>query len=232
MRTFSHKLLRAVGAEDRLVVDYSQGDLQVGDVFVLLSDGVHNVMPVKRLKKLSLDSAQALSEALVQAALGAGHAATTPPRWWCVCSAWTRRLAAGREPAMAQQLPIPSRLKVGDSHRRSHSRHRAGGRQRHQHPVPGARYQSPTLGTDVSSLPPEGALAPKGGLVGARGKPQAVRAQDPAPEPRITMPTSAPCSRTRPGWAKRMRPGRAAENLVRGASIRWRKRRVRFYLLL
>lgn len=32
---FSHQLLRSVGLDDRLVVDYSQGDVQVGDVFVL-----------------------------------------------------------------------------------------------------------------------------------------------------------------------------------------------------
>src|SRR5215216_6728674 len=61
---FSHKLLRAVGAEERLVVDYSQGDLHVGDVFILLSDGVHNVLPAKRLKSLAIDSAQGLSELL------------------------------------------------------------------------------------------------------------------------------------------------------------------------
>lgn len=36
-----HQLLRAVISDDRLLVDYSQGDLLVGDVFILLTDGVH-----------------------------------------------------------------------------------------------------------------------------------------------------------------------------------------------
>jgi serine/threonine protein phosphatase PrpC len=42
---FAHQLTRAVGLEERLLVDYSQGDLQSGDTFVLLSDGVHGSLP-------------------------------------------------------------------------------------------------------------------------------------------------------------------------------------------
>ena len=110
---FSHKLLRAVGAEDRLVVDYSQGDLQVGDVFVLLSDGVHNVMPAKRLKNLALDSAQALSEALVQMALEQGSRDNATALVVRVLGVLDGLLQD--ENRLAQQLPIPSRLKVGDS---------------------------------------------------------------------------------------------------------------------
>jgi hypothetical protein len=34
---FKHQLLRPVGAWDHPMVDYLQGDLQVGDVFVLLT---------------------------------------------------------------------------------------------------------------------------------------------------------------------------------------------------
>jgi serine/threonine protein phosphatase PrpC len=34
-----HQLIRAIGADERLVVDYSQGDLQVGDAFILVTDG-------------------------------------------------------------------------------------------------------------------------------------------------------------------------------------------------
>ena len=56
---FSHQLLRAVGLEDRVVVDYSQSDMQVGDLFVLLSDGVHAKLPDKKLKALLQGSATA-----------------------------------------------------------------------------------------------------------------------------------------------------------------------------
>jgi serine/threonine protein phosphatase PrpC len=110
---FSHKLLRAVGAEDRLVVDYSQGDLQVGDIFILLSDGVHNVVPAKRLKALTLDSAQALSEQLVQTALEQGSRDNATALVVRVLGVLDGLLQD--ENRLAQQLPIPSRLKVGDA---------------------------------------------------------------------------------------------------------------------
>ncbi|MBA3773128.1 MAG: bifunctional protein-serine/threonine kinase/phosphatase [Ramlibacter sp.] len=109
---FSHKLLRAVGAEDRLVVDYHQGDLQVGDVFVLLSDGVHNVVPAKRLKALARDSAQALSEQLVATALEQGSRDNATALVVRVLGLLDGLLQD--ENRLAQQLPIPPRLKVGD----------------------------------------------------------------------------------------------------------------------
>ena len=73
-----HQLLRCVGAKDKLVVDYSQGDLQVGDLFLLLSDGVHGYLSDKRLKTLvtvaiaSGQDGQTLSKQLVDEALAAG----------------------------------------------------------------------------------------------------------------------------------------------------------------
>jgi len=109
---FSHQLLRAVGAEERLVVDYSQGDLHVGDVFVLLSDGVHNVVPHKRLKALITENAQSLSELLVKTALEQGSGDN--------CTALVVRVLGildatlQDENRLAQQLAVPPRLKVGD----------------------------------------------------------------------------------------------------------------------
>jgi serine/threonine protein phosphatase PrpC len=109
---FSHKLLRAVGAEERLVVDYSQGDLHVGDIFVLLSDGVHNVVPARRLKALVSESAQSCSELLVRTALEQGSGDN--------CTALVVRVLGildatlQDENRLAQQLPVPPRLKVGD----------------------------------------------------------------------------------------------------------------------
>lgn len=110
---FKHQLLRAVGAEERLVVDYSQGDLHVGDVFVLLSDGVHGVLPAKQLKTLAMDSAQALSESLVQTALqkGSNDNATA----LVVRVLGMEESALHDENRAAQQLPVPPRLKVGDT---------------------------------------------------------------------------------------------------------------------
>jgi serine/threonine protein phosphatase PrpC len=110
---FSHKLLRAVGADDRLVVDYSQGDLHVGDVFVLLSDGVHNVVPAARLQALTIDNAQALSETLVQTALQKGSRDNATALVVRVLGILESTLHD--ENRLAQQLPIPPRLKVGDA---------------------------------------------------------------------------------------------------------------------
>ncbi|MDB5731053.1 MAG: pknB, partial [Variovorax sp.] len=77
-RDFMHQLTRCVGADERLVVDYSQGELQCGDVFVLLSDGVHGMLGEAQLRRMLSDGlsrgspAQALSEALVQGAAAKG----------------------------------------------------------------------------------------------------------------------------------------------------------------
>jgi serine/threonine protein phosphatase PrpC len=82
---FSHQLLRAVGLEERVAVDYVQGDLEVGDVFVLLSDGVHGSLPVRTLQALTTAAgdpaaqpaaqpspAQSISQSLVDTALAKG----------------------------------------------------------------------------------------------------------------------------------------------------------------
>lgn len=111
-----HQLLRAVGAEDRLVVDYLQGDLQVGDLFVLVSDGVHGRLNERRLRELLGDgaaSAQSLSEALTQAALAAGsddNVTALVVRVQRLQDPLLRDVARG-----AENLPNPPLLKVGDA---------------------------------------------------------------------------------------------------------------------
>jgi serine/threonine protein phosphatase PrpC len=75
------RLTRAIGQDDAVRVDYLQGELQPGDSFVLLSDGVHTRLSQKQIVALcglaadasdTSVSAQQASEALVQAALKAG----------------------------------------------------------------------------------------------------------------------------------------------------------------
>ena len=110
---FKHQLLRAVGAQDRLVVDYEQGDLQVGDVFVLLTDGVHGEVSERRLKDLVDNaSAQAASAALVEAALKAGSRDNVTALVVRVLGLLDATLQD--ENRAAQALPIPPRLKAGD----------------------------------------------------------------------------------------------------------------------
>ena len=120
-----HQLLRSVGAEDALVVDYSQGDLQVGDMFVLLSDGVHNVLSEKRLNALAtpanpglevsdrlLDS-QTLSRQLVDAAIAAGSPDNVTALVVRVLGLLNANLQDENRQALA--LPVSARLKVGDT---------------------------------------------------------------------------------------------------------------------
>ena len=110
---FKHQLLRVVGAEDRLVVDYTQGELLVGDVFVLLSDGVHGVLPAKRLKVFAQSaSAQEISESLVDAALQAGSGDNVTALVVRVLGLLESNLHD--ENRLAQSLPIPGKLKVGE----------------------------------------------------------------------------------------------------------------------
>ncbi len=112
---FRHQLLRSVGAEDHVVVDYMQGDLQVGDVFVLVTDGVHGVLRDAQLHGFaSLDAgdAQTASQGLVDAAL----AASSNDNVTAVVVRVRGLLDATLQDVtrIAQTLPIPPRLKVGE----------------------------------------------------------------------------------------------------------------------
>lgn len=113
----SHQLLRCIGVEDRVVVDYSQGDLLVGDLFLLMSDGVYNVLNEARLKALigeqpGTDDAQALCEAMVAAALQRGSNDNVT-----ALAVRVRGLDSATlqdQNRLAAQLPIPPRLKLGE----------------------------------------------------------------------------------------------------------------------
>lgn len=118
---FQQQLLRAVGAQDTLVVDYTQGDLQVGDVFVLLTDGVHKALPGKRLAMLLRDAgaardpaaaAQALCQQLIDAALAAGSTDNVTALVVRVRGLLDASLQDENRRALA--LPVPARLKLGD----------------------------------------------------------------------------------------------------------------------
>ncbi|MBC7445362.1 MAG: bifunctional protein-serine/threonine kinase/phosphatase [Polaromonas sp.] len=114
---FKHQLLRSVGAQDHVVVDYLQGELLVGDVFVLVTDGVHGVLADRRLRDLSglqaLASAPLASQGIVDAALAAGSADNVTAVVVRVLGLRDASLADVNR--LAQDLPIAPRLmKVGD----------------------------------------------------------------------------------------------------------------------
>jgi serine/threonine protein phosphatase PrpC len=114
---FRHQLLRSVGAEDHVVVDYLQGELLVGDIFVLVTDGVYGVLTDRRLQALAglqaTDSAPLASQNLVNAALAAGSQDNVTAVVVRVLGLLDASLPDVNR--RAQGLPIPPRLmKVGE----------------------------------------------------------------------------------------------------------------------
>ena len=116
-----HLLLRCVGAEPKVLIDYLQGDVVVGDVFVLVSDGVHGAVNARRLAALVTSSlqpalglnAQALSQELVDCALSAGSHDNVTAMVVRVLGLLDASLQD--EHRRAQALAIPARLKAGDA---------------------------------------------------------------------------------------------------------------------
>lgn len=108
-----HVLKRAVGLDQHLMVDYSDGDLLVGDKFLICSDGVWEPLGSKRIHELLMlhDDPQRMTDALVDAALDAGGAdnanalvtridSVAVEGWRDMVGAYVR-------------LPVPQRLKAG-----------------------------------------------------------------------------------------------------------------------
>ena len=107
------RLTRAVGLDDALHLDYLQGDLQVGDVFVLVSDGVHAPLNDARLCKLAQHgAAPAAAGSIVEAALLAGTTDNATALVLRVLG--LTRLQLSDATAQARQLPVPRRLHIGD----------------------------------------------------------------------------------------------------------------------
>ncbi len=67
-------LTRVMGGDTRLDVDYSSSDLQMGDVFLLTSDGVHGFLSRSRMQGIVRASGQpeVAARSLVEAALASG----------------------------------------------------------------------------------------------------------------------------------------------------------------
>ncbi len=226
---FNHQLLRSIGAEDHVVVDYSQGELQVGDVFIMLSDGVYGHVPLQQLQSLSVNvGVQEASQRLMDAALLAGATDNL--------TAMVARVEALQEASLlditrtAQALPVPPKLRVGDVI--DGLTVTAVVADNGINVIYQARDIAPTPGTGVSSLPPGGALAPKGGLSAlglSSGRLFALKTLNPArahdADERAMLAHEA--------WlAKHMQAGRAGQHLVHlHDHLPGGKTRSTFYLL-
>ncbi len=110
------RLTRAIGLDDHVRVDYEQGELQRGDVFVLTSDGVHGALRrdvLADLARTSLTSdAQSASQEMVEAALKAGSRDNASALVIVVKGLSPLQLEDTL--LRGRRLPIPPRLRVGD----------------------------------------------------------------------------------------------------------------------
>ncbi|MDE2401785.1 MAG: bifunctional protein-serine/threonine kinase/phosphatase [Burkholderiales bacterium] len=110
---FQHGLTRAVGLDDAVRVDYIEGDVQIGDVFVLTTDGVHGALRPQQLQALAEQGAsQEACDALVSKALNGGGRDNA--------TAMVIRIK-GLQAALLEDaerrgrlLPVPQRLQEGD----------------------------------------------------------------------------------------------------------------------
>lgn len=108
------RLTRAMGLDDSVRIDYVQGEVRIGDCFVLTSDGVHGVLKPSLLAEMAcMGSAQQASETLVEAAVSAGTRDNASALVVRIVGLDTRQLQD--ELGDARRLAPPPRLKVGDT---------------------------------------------------------------------------------------------------------------------
>jgi protein phosphatase len=109
-----HVLKRAVGLDQHLAVDFGEGNLQVGDVFALMSDGVWDTLGEKNIHHaLALyDSPQLICEHLTKAAIEKGSTDNSTAVAVKITQlgedTLTELLAAGRH------LTLPNKLSLGE----------------------------------------------------------------------------------------------------------------------
>lgn len=110
-----HVLKRAVGLDAHLVPDFADGELQLGDRFLLACDGVWQPLGDARVRQLLSDfpDPQAASEALIRNALAAGGEDNATAIVVDIIGLPERAL--GDDFASMAALPLPPKLKAGDT---------------------------------------------------------------------------------------------------------------------
>ncbi|MDE2367721.1 MAG: protein kinase [Burkholderiales bacterium] len=107
------RLTRAIGLDDTVRVDYGQGEVRVGDCYLLTSDGVHGVLKPARIAALARQgSAAQAAAALVAAAIAGGGRDNATALVIRVAGLDARRLDDER--AEMKRLPAAAALKVGE----------------------------------------------------------------------------------------------------------------------
>jgi serine/threonine protein phosphatase PrpC len=114
-----HVLTRAIGLDSRVAIDHGMGEMRARDIFLLLSDGVWSSMTqydivhcLAEVNLGNLDSQSAASQ-LVNAALAAGSSDNATALVLSVDALPEENLRDAL--SMSQQLPLPPKLKPGQS---------------------------------------------------------------------------------------------------------------------
>ncbi|HEY7987384.1 MAG TPA: bifunctional protein-serine/threonine kinase/phosphatase [Methylophilaceae bacterium] len=109
-----HVLKRAVGLDKQLLVDYAEGELQAGDQFVLLSDGVWEPLSIKQIHEILqlYPSSQMIADELVKQALAKGGQDNASALVVRIEQPGAEVLADVM--AEARHLSLPPRLKPGE----------------------------------------------------------------------------------------------------------------------
>ncbi len=109
-----HVLKRAIGLDQQLLVDYAEGELQAGDVFALMSDGVWERLGQKGIHETILlyQTPQLAADNLVKRALAAGSQDNATALVVRIEQPGEENLADLLEEA--KRLGLPPRLKPGE----------------------------------------------------------------------------------------------------------------------
>lgn len=110
-----HVLKRALGLDQHLLVDYKEGDLAAGDVFLILSDGVWGAVRENEINRVLAEAADAQTavDTLVRLAHAAGSQDNASALLVQVHNPGSPSLADSF--AQGKQWPLPPTLKAGQS---------------------------------------------------------------------------------------------------------------------
>lgn len=110
----THYLSRAIGADPHLEIDSHTLELEVGDLFILSCDGIHEFIPPAEFKKLVKDNTQDL-EALVNAAIALALAHNSDDNISIQAAAIEQIGSANQSDAIQvlSRLPFPPLLSPG-----------------------------------------------------------------------------------------------------------------------
>ncbi len=109
----SNVLSRAIGLDPRVLMDYAEGELGVGDRFLLTTDGIWGVLPDALMAEILLDHPEPQGAAAALASLALAHGGHDNASAVVVDVLALPKATLRDSLEDAASLPLPPRLKVG-----------------------------------------------------------------------------------------------------------------------